>query len=95
MRIVAYRENSTTRTHERIAMSTVLTLQTETAAPYMTPRDMQLEATLRPLVAQLLAITGDPGVEVLHNMGDEAANDYLTGCLALAHDALEMVRGRE
>lgn len=47
---------------------------------------MELETKINLLVAQLSALTGSQGVEVLHEMGDAAANSYLGGCLALAHE---------
>ena len=67
-------------------------IRSEPVAPYMLERGEQLEGKLRLLYAQLAAITGAQGVDVLHEMGDEAANDYLGGCLGLVHSCLQAVK---
>jgi hypothetical protein len=53
--------------------------------------NIELETKLDLLHAQLSAITGSRGVEVLEEMGAAAANSFLGGCLNLARECLEMV----
>ncbi|QLQ04096.1 MAG: hypothetical protein HZY77_16300 [Thiobacillus sp.] len=53
--------------------------------------NIELETKLDLLHAQLSAITGSRGVEVLEEMGAAAANSFLGGCLNLSRECLEMV----
>lgn len=79
-------------------MNALHAVKSETAAPYIVPvapHMQELQDKLTLLHAQLLAVTGSQGVEVLHEMGDAAANAYLAGCMGLAHDCLVLTKGGE